>query len=477
MSEFSKLIENADEDVKHIAVTENKTNDIQSLDNSHTEAEIVRDHLDEIEERNAVTIELLKDVDVATESRDLTPAEFNILKTSLRAITNSRVLKDVAMESSEGANLRPIAMEGIKDTLKKFWVFIKEQVKKFWTMLKQWWIKCFDISKRLKKRADNLIKEADDQYGSASENTMDFPEISKLAIAGKYNDPTAIVHGLKSLEDITADFINDNTSERFNETVEELSDKTTRVIENIYSEAKDVLSQVPDQRIERDRIYISKDDITSIKTTLSKILTTADNDFIKDASFASTGNEDKFKKLHGIESDKDRFTRSVNLPGDKWVLSVQPELATLSNTNLSNLPDIIDYVRRSKLTIGSCFYNAKKYDSGLEVRVLNPSLISRGCESVSKICEYVFEYRQAFEKRDKFKERVIKDIDRLINEVTDEHENAYQEVDRTTRTFANSMVGLIRRRSDFETSLCSYAIATGVAFANYSEKSLKLYSK
>ena len=143
----------------------------------------------------------------------------------------------------------------------------------------------------------------------------------------------------------------------------------------------------------------------------------------------------------------------------------------------SQLPDVVEYVRRGKLIVTSCFYTDKKYDHGLQIRVLNPSLISRGCESVSKICDYVYEYRQAFEKRDKFKERIIKDIDRLIDEVIDDTENAYQEVDRSVRSFANAITGLIRRRADFETSLCSYAISTGVAFANYSEKSLKLYAK
>ena len=124
MSEFSKLLDTADEDVQHVVGEEKKTGDIQSLDNSNVEVDIARNHLDEIEERNAVTIDLLKDVDVATESRDLTPAEYRILKTSLRAITNAKVLKDVSMESAEGTELRPIAMEGIKDTLKKFWNFI-----------------------------------------------------------------------------------------------------------------------------------------------------------------------------------------------------------------------------------------------------------------------------------------------------------------------------------------------------------------
>ena len=55
----------ADEDVQHVVGEEKKTGDIQSLDNSNVEVDIARNHLDEIEERNAVTIDLLKDVDVA----------------------------------------------------------------------------------------------------------------------------------------------------------------------------------------------------------------------------------------------------------------------------------------------------------------------------------------------------------------------------------------------------------------------------
>lgn len=475
MSEFSKLLENASADIEHIQGQEKQTSEIESLAGSEVDIEIARSNLDEAEERNSVAIELLKDVDLATESRDLTVSEYRILKSSLRAITNAKILKPISMEDAEGTQLRPIAMEGIKDTLKKFWSFIKEQAKKFWSLLRRWWIKCFDISKRLKKRVELLIKSADDQYGSASETTMDLPEISKLTVAGKYNDPSLIVRGLKDLEEVTFEFINDTTSELFNDVVNDLSDKTSRVIEGIYSAAKDIVVTQPNERIPRDSIFVSKNDIDSIKQSLSKVLSSADNDLINVASFNETGNVEKYKKQHG--ESEDEFKRSVNLPGDKWILSIQPTVTSYLSSNHTSLPDIIEYVRRSKLLITSCFYTEKKYDTSIQVRVLSPSLVSRGCESISKICDYVYEYRQAFEKRDKFKERVIKDIDRLIDEVIDDTENSYAEVDRSVRSFANSITGLIRRRADFETSLCSYAISTGVAYANYCEKSLKLYSK
>lgn len=61
---LEKIQGGSDEDVQHIVGEEKKTGDIQSLDNSNVEVDIARNHLDEIEERNAVTIDLLKDVDV-----------------------------------------------------------------------------------------------------------------------------------------------------------------------------------------------------------------------------------------------------------------------------------------------------------------------------------------------------------------------------------------------------------------------------
>ena len=44
------------------------------------------------------------------------------------------------------------------------------------------------------------------------------------------------------------------------------------------------------------------------------------------------------------------------------------------------------------------------------------------------------------------------------------------------RSFANAIIGMIRRRTDFETSLCAYAVSSSVAFLNYAELSLKQYT-
>ena len=240
MSSFSALTNTADEDVAHIVGEHKQESTIVTLQKIETEAEMIANVLDDAEERNATTIEILHDTSVATESRDLSPAEYELLCRSLRAMTNQRVLKPVSQESGEKTNYRSIALEGIKDTLKKFWEFIKNSFRKFWDVIKRWWIKCFDISKRLKSRAKDVMEKADREYGSPVENNIVFPEITKLAMNGKFNEPSLILTGLKSLEGVVEEYVNDNSADRFNDTVEEVTDRTGKIIgeRSVFSNKK-----------------------------------------------------------------------------------------------------------------------------------------------------------------------------------------------------------------------------------------------
>lgn len=479
MSSFSALTDTADEDVKHIVGEHKEDSAVVSLQKMETEAEIIADVLDDAEERNATTIEILHQTSIATESRDLTAAEYELLARSLRAMTNSRVLKSIAQESGDQTNKRALALEGIKDTLKKFWEFIKSSFRKFWDVVKRWWIKCFDISKRLKSRAKDIMEKADREYGSPVETNIVFPEITKLAMNGKFNEPSLILVGLKNLEGIVEEYVNDNSADRFNDTVEEVTDRTSKIINDIYQRSREILEQNKGDSnyvIQRVEVPVSNDSLTSLKAACERVLASNNSDKVSIDNFTME-NSEKYKKQHGEAGDI--LKHSEYLPGDKWVLTVQPNEAGWSTKagTIYSLPDVVEMLRRSKVLVTSCRYTDKKYDAGAEVRVLNTTTIGRGCDSVINICEYVFEYRKSFELRDRFKERIIKDIDHLVGETSEDDERAYQQVDRSVRTFANAITGLIRRRSDFETSLCSYAMTSCVSFVNYCEQSLKQYSR
>ena len=478
MSSFSALNEIADNDVAVVSGTIKEDSAVESLQKLENETSVVSEVLDDAEERNATTIEILHDTSVATESRDLSPVEYELLSRSLRAMTNKRMLKPIAQEDDQPVRYRTIALEGIKETLKKFWEFIKNGFRKFWTIIKRWWIKCFDISKRLKSRAKDVMEKADREYGSPVESNITFGEITKLAINGKYNEPSMILNGLKNLDIVVAEYINQTSADRFNDTVEEVSDRTSTIINAIYTRAGQILEANkadPDYVIQRIEVPVEREPLRNLLSSCERVLASNDSDKVASEKFTME-NADRYKKQHGEPGDV--IKHSELLPGDKWLLSVQPQVATWGNNpkEVSTLPDIVEVLRRSKIMVTSCRYSEKKYDANMEVRVLNTTTIGRGCESVIAICENVFEYRKSFEARERFKERIIKDVDQLVNETSENDERAYQQVDRSVRTFANAVVGLIRRRSDFETSLCSYAVSTCVSFVNYCEQSLKQYS-
>lgn len=473
MSTLEDLQNKADDDVAHVTGEEKPNADINV--DTNAEIEMARDQLDDAEDRNAATIEILEDTVVATESRDITEREMSVLRTTMKALTGTQPFKQVAQESEDTPTNRQIALEGFKETLKKFWTFIKEQAKKFWSMLKRWWFKTFDISKRAKGRAEKLRDQADREYGVSVENEIPFKEIKKLAINGRINDTAAIVKALKELEDLNADLINTREADQFNDAAQDLTDKTTEIIEGIKSHADALIkARGEDTRIERSDLSVRESDLNEFTGIVESIFARQDSSLVDHDDFG-LDKADKYLKQYA-EPGKAKFKHSAHLPGDKWVLSIKPTLPG-STGPVIDLGTTIEGMRASRLLVVSCLYGDKQYDAEPLVKVLSTSVISRGCESIVRICEYVNEYKGAFERRDRFKERVIKDIDQVVNNLTQDNDMTYVECDRLIRSFANAIIGLIRRRSDFETSLCAYSMSTSIAFLNYSELSLKQYTK
>lgn len=473
MSTIDDLQKQADDDVAH-AVGSEQTNHDATID-TNTEIEMVRDHLDDVEDRNATTIQILDDTVIATESRDLSEREYSVLRTSLKALTGEHPFKRIAQESDDSVSNRQIALEGFKETLKKFWAYIKEQAKKFWNLLKRWWFKTFDISKRAKARAEKLIDRADREYGVSVENEISFKEIKKLAMNGRINDPAAIVKGLKDLELLTAELINTREADQFNDAAQDLTDKTAEIVEGIKSHADDLIkARGEDARIDRSDLGVRESDINEFIGIVETIFARSDSSLVNQQDFG-LDKADKYLKQFA-EPGKTSFKHSAHLPGDKWVLSISPAISR-STGPVIDLGTTIEGMRASRLLMASCLYGDKQYDADPLVKVLSTSAISRGCENIVRICEYINEYRGAFDRRDRFKERVIKDIDQVVNNLTQDNDMTYVECDRLIRSFANAIIGLIRRRSDFETSLCAYSMSTSIAFLNYSELSLKQYTK
>ena len=473
MSTIDDLQKQADDDVAH-AVGSEQTNRDATID-TNTEIEMARDHLDDVEDRNATTIQILDDTVIATESRDLSEREYSVLRTSLKALTGEHPFKRIAQESDDSVSNRQIALEGFKETLKKFWAYIKEQAKKFWNLLKRWWFKTFDISKRAKWRAEKLIDRADREYGVSVENEISFKEIKKLAMNGRINDPAAIVKGLKDLELLTAELINTREADQFNDAAQDLTDKTAEIVEGIKSHADDLIkARGEDARIDRSDLGVRESDINEFIGIVETIFARSDSSLVNQQDFG-LDKADKYLKQFA-EPGKTSFKHLAHLPGDKWVLSISPAISR-STGPVIDLGTTIEGMRASRLLMASCLYGDKQYDADPLVKVLSTSVISRGCENIVRICEYINEYRGAFDRRDLFKERVIKDIDQVVNNLTQDNDMTYVECDRLIRSFANAIIGLIRRRSDFETSLCAYSMSTSIAFLNYSELSLKQYTK
>lgn len=472
MSTFSSLMDIADNDVK-VVVGESDSKKEEALLVAGADLRAHVELLDDAESRNQTAIDIATDTEVAVESGDLSKADIKILNATLQVLTGNRRRAVIAHESVGEEDHRSLAQEAIKDTLKSFWKFIKDAVVKFYNILKTWWYKTFDISKRLKKRADKLYDRAEKETGFAQENDFIFSEAGRLAVEGKYNNPVEILQGVDKVEKICEEFLEPRTADQFNDTVQNLSDHVELVIGKIKTDTDLIIKtgQKTDEnfKVDRGSIKLTTADIKRLLEIATNVSDANKSDLVNDSTL-QIANQDKYMALYAEKTDE--FHHSAPLPGGKWIISVNPALSS----NEPTVSEAVESIRRARNIVADTTYTPRTYTGDLTVKTLPLSSISRGCENVSRICTIINEYKVAFERRDRFKDRIIADIDRLVKEHDEPSEQAFSEVDRAIRTFANSVSGLIRRRSDFETSLCAYATGVCLSFVNYSEASLKRYA-
>lgn len=469
MSIFSTLNDTADKDVV-IILGQTKKND-ETLIVNDADVKQVTEHLDDVEARFAATVDIMGETAVATESADLSAKDLTILRTSMKAIAGYDSMKTVAAESDDSVSRSSIALEGFKETLTRFWQYLKAQMVKFWNILKRWWIKTFDISKRLLGRAKKMRDKADKEYGSPQFNEIPFHEIKKLAVNGKFHEPNNIISGLSDIEELVDTLITRDRSDAFDDNVEDIANNTFSILTDLQDRIFAAQKNVPEgTRLGKMKLTVSDKLIADLRESISHGYTTNNSDLINLEDF-DFSNSVKYKKMYAGEGDV--LQHSKPLPGDSWILSVTPPTP---GENGRYITDLIDDIRRSKLVIAPSSYGSKSYDPSMNVRTLLPSQISRGCDFIIRICENVFQHKVTFEARDRMKERIFKDIDNIVRQLSGEDATTFGELDRIVRGFSNAITGFIRRRSEFETNLCAYATGTSAAFLNYSELSLKQYS-
>ena len=429
---------------------ESETATAEIADLRAEEAEVVEAEreADDLDDRVELAEDVAEEVEpVVTEGKGLDKAGMAIALAALRRIAGKQakhlVGKNIRMEAIDaGASGRAeqtkIVFEDLKDTLKSAWAAIKAAFKKAWAKIKTWYIKTFDASKKLKKRAESIRTKAENTNATIDKKTFSFSGAGSLAIDGSLKDGGKLVTGLSNIKALAKDILDTVASDDVGKTAEDLADTL-----------KDV----------------SADKLDSALTTIYQKAH-------KHATFKGlTGSVSDSKVAASLGDSKEiQIAASSELPGGKLIVSVKGK-AVSTETN-----DRIAAIRRTR----AVFVNAKDKpkEVATEVGTLTTSQVGNVCDNVIEIAEEIFDFKKGWENRDRDQEKTIKAIDDAFKDLSKESNDDVSSASRRhARGIASASTGLLRRDSAFKSSFVGYAMTTCNVALSYAEGSLRQHKK
>lgn len=411
----------------------------QAVAQESADLDQLEDEQDEVEEAGEI---------IEQESEGLTPSAARLLHITMKNIVGkSHANKVIATENYQSGRsaqreAKNIALEGIKETLKAFWDAIKKQLKKFYGKVKGFFVKAFSAARKLSDRAKKLQDKANGTTGTIEEKSFSFGQTKAISVDGKYNDPATVTGGLKEVRSIIEKILKVAKSDEY----ERIVDEAAGLIEATIKDGKAGNSVIP-----------------SGVNVLSKLAEAGGKGFT-----TKKVTETKLEEMYVPKDDKvSSVEMSNSLPGGKAVFVV---LGGVASGSKAEVEEFTKAIRGTRTVLGNDKFNPRDVSEG-DVKTLTTSQIDKVCDDVIEIAETSYTYEKAWEKRDKFQEKLEREVDTIIKDVnSDKDENGT--VQRRARQYASSITGSVRRRTNFEAQFISYAVSTANAFLNYAERSL-----
>lgn len=428
---------------------ESETATAEIADLRAEEAEVVEAEreADDLDDRVELAEDVAEEVEpVVTEGKGLDKAGMAIALAALRRIAGKQakhlVGKNIRMEAIDaGASGRAeqtkIVFEDLKDTLKSAWAAIKAAFKKAWAKIKTWYIKTFDASKKLKKRAESIRTKAENSSSTIDKKTFSFSGAKSLAVDGSLKDGGKVVTGVGAIKTLAEKILNKVESD---------------AVGNVADDLAEALGEVDESKLGAalERIYADVVGKAGVRGLGSKAL---------DSKVAASLGDSK----------EIRITVSDELPGGKVV-------ANVTGVGGSDVSGKIAQIRRTR----AVFVNAKdkQKEVASEVGTLTTSQVGTLCDHVIDIADQIFDFKKGWENRDRDQEKLIKAIDDAFKDVTKENNDDVTTAGRrNARGLASAATGLLRRDSSFKSSFVGYAMSTCNVALSYAEGSLRQHKK
>lgn len=314
-----------------------------------------------------------------------------------------------------------IALEDIKDSIKKIWEKIINAIKSAIAWVKDRFTKIFGAADKLARRAKALAERSAATSGTAKEKTIENERLVKaLHVGGAV--PTGLGQTAQDLTKLANGIFGGVTNWNG-----EVADSIVELLDNPKAVADFTLKSLPNGSI----------------AGLKKA----------GADFGDAGNGMVF--MVGNE-----------LPGGQAIVGRVPNSATMKG------PEAIEALTRTVFSVGA--HNPKAKDpSKAQAPVLAPSEAERVAEAVQTLAEEVQSYKRSLDKLAATKEKIVAAAGKAAKASDNSSDD---EGDRTNNKLLSKLGFAVPKLVDQPaTGFAAYALNTGKALLDYVELSLKQY--
>lgn len=355
--------------------------------------------------------DIKEEVVSATEADGLSPQALKYLQVSLRNIVgksfaNKRLPSMEAAEKEDPHSVARIALEGVVDTIKQFWLAIKNQLGKFWNMTKSWYIKTFDVANKIIARAKALGEKSNSMTSSPTEKSFTMGGASLLATNYQVKDPAVCIKGLGTLKAILDTILVNVTKQNQNDKADSILNSTSKLSHAVRSNASQEAGNLPKNYSE------------------SQLGSALKGAFIDDApkyeNLAKIANDPEMQKKLGIDPQTTTYAVSEPLPGNKSFFVIQPVKAADPNAIPSTLEEAstaIDEIKLFRWLLSDTSAKTKTMDDELDVKTLMSGQVDQIAGLCEEMGETILKYKKEFEARDKFIQRVVKGFDNVFKDL------------------------------------------------------------
>ena len=393
------------------AIDNNQAGLLEAALEEHADVQASDKSVDELVDGQDKLTEIAEVAQESLDSQGLSPRALSILKMSVKNIVgkniaNRSVPSMESYNSSDAKEITVIALEGITDTIKQFWQAIKNQLGKFWTQTKSWYLKTFDVSNKIISRAKALEEKAGQLSVSANEKSFDFSQANFIKYNNDVKNTANVIKGVKNVRQLL-----DETLLQLNAVNQ--NDKSDKVLEVSRRKLEGLRSQATKHANGASTTWYGQ------QAELVKALTDSiepETSIIKMASIDITDAE-MLTKL-GVNGQQNIVVKATDiLSGDKRLYRTFDNRYLNINGNNVNIPQFIDSLKAKRFVLTAAFAKERNLDESVSVPTLNASQIGEIASTVGEMGEIVLKYKQAFDLRDKYINKLVKGFDQIIKEL------------------------------------------------------------